>query len=111
MSAESMHLQISAVMDKESIDDEVGGLIQRRFSIGMDHAQFFVVHKTSIQEFSQQSILSNTYGSNSDSMASLDSGGNRLQFQCKSLSVHENGRKNFSVHAIRQTQSPPSQTQ
>jgi hypothetical protein len=65
MSAESMYLQIFAVMDKESIDDEVGGLIQRRFSIGMDHAQFFVAHKKSIQECSHQSIFSNGHDSNS----------------------------------------------
>jgi len=65
MSAESMYLQIFAVMDKESIDDDVGGLIQRRFSVGMEHAQFFVAHRQSIQEFSQQSILSNVYGANS----------------------------------------------
>jgi hypothetical protein len=66
MSAESMYLQVFAIMDKESIDDEVGGLIQRRFSIGMDHAQFFVAHKKSIQEFSHQSILSNIYGANAE---------------------------------------------
>ena len=65
MSAESMYLQIFAIMDKESIDDEVGGLIQRRFTIGMDHAQFFVAHRKSIEEFSHRSILSNIYGSNS----------------------------------------------
>ena len=65
MSAESMYLQVLAIMDKEQIDDEVGGLIQRRFSVGMDHAQFFVAHKKSIQAFSHQSILSNVYGSNS----------------------------------------------
>lgn len=65
MSAESMYLQIFAVMDKDAIDDDVGGLIQRRFSVGMEHAQFFVAHRRSIQEFSQQSILSNVYGANS----------------------------------------------
>src|SRR5277367_6687181 len=66
MSAESMYLQIFAIMDKESIDDAVGGLIQRRFTIGMDHAQFFVAHKKSIEEFSHRSILSNIYGSDSN---------------------------------------------
>lgn len=66
MSAESMYLQIFAVMDKESIDDVVGGLIQRRFAVGMDHAQFFVAHKKSIEDFSHPSILSNVYGSNPD---------------------------------------------
>ena len=65
MSAESMYLQIFAVMDKESIDDEVGGLIQRRFTIGMDHAQFFVALKKTIEEFKHRSILSNIYGANS----------------------------------------------
>lgn len=65
MSAESMYLQIFAIMDKESIDDQVGGLIQRRFTIGMDHAQFFVAHKKTIEEFSHRSILSNIYGANS----------------------------------------------
>jgi len=66
MSAESMYLQIFAIMDKESIDDEVGGLIQQRFSVGMDHAQFFVAHKKSIQQCSHQSILSNVYGANKE---------------------------------------------
>ena len=65
MSAESMYLQIFAVMDKESIDDEVGGLIQRRFTVGMDYAQFFVAHKKSIEDFSHRSILTNIYGANS----------------------------------------------
>lgn len=65
MSAESMYLQIFAIMDKESIDDEVGGLIQRRFSVGMDHAQFFVAHRKTIEEFSHRAILSSVYGANS----------------------------------------------
>jgi hypothetical protein len=65
MSAESMYLQIFAVMDKEAVDDDVGGLIQRRFSVGMEQAQFFVAHRQQIQEFSQHSILSNIYGANS----------------------------------------------
>ena len=66
MSAESMYSQIFAVMDKESIDDQVGGLIQRRFTVGMDHAQFFVAHKKSIEEWTHRSILSNIYGSNAE---------------------------------------------
>jgi len=66
MSAESMYSQIFAVMDKESIDDEVGGLVQRRFTVGMDHAQFFVAHKKSIEEWSHRSILSNIYGANAE---------------------------------------------
>jgi Golgi-body localisation protein domain/RNA pol II promoter Fmp27 protein domain len=66
MSAESMYSQIVAIMDKESIDDEVGGLIQRRFTVGMDHAQFFVAHKKSIEEWSHRSILSNVYGANAE---------------------------------------------
>ena len=66
MSAESMYSQIFAIMDKESIDDEVGGLIQRRFTVGMDHAQFFVAHKKSIEEWSHRSILSNVYGANAE---------------------------------------------
>jgi hypothetical protein len=66
MSAESMYLQIFAVMDKESMEDEVGGLIQQRFSVGMDHAQFFVAHKKNIQECHHQSILSNVYGSSKE---------------------------------------------
>jgi hypothetical protein len=32
----------------------------------MDHAQFFVAHKKSIEEFSHRSILSNIYGANSN---------------------------------------------
>lgn len=65
MSAESMYLQIFAIMDKESLDDEVGGLIQRRFSVGMDHAQFFVAFRHFIEDYSHPSILSNVYGANS----------------------------------------------
>jgi BLTP2/FMP27/Hobbit, C-terminal/Fmp27, WPPW motif-containing RBG unit len=60
-----MYLQIFGVMDKESLDDDVGGLVQQRFLVGMDNAQFFVAHKRCIQEFKQQSLLSNTYGANS----------------------------------------------
>jgi Golgi-body localisation protein domain/RNA pol II promoter Fmp27 protein domain len=62
MSAESMYLQIFAIMGKDAIDDDVGGLIQRRFMVGMDNAQFFIALRHSFAQFSHRSMLSNAYG-------------------------------------------------
>lgn len=44
VTAKNMELKVMEVMDKERISDSVSGLVQRRFLVNMDSAQFFVTH-------------------------------------------------------------------
>jgi hypothetical protein len=45
VTAKGMELKVIEVMDKGRISDDVSGLVQRRFSVGMDSTQFFVTHQ------------------------------------------------------------------
>ncbi|KAJ5811568.1 hypothetical protein N7474_007869 [Penicillium riverlandense] len=42
VAAKGMQLKVVSIMDKERVWDDVSGLVQRRFSLEMDGAQFFV---------------------------------------------------------------------
>lgn len=42
VAAKGMQLKVVSIMDKERVSDDVSGLVQRRFSLDMDGAQFFV---------------------------------------------------------------------
>ncbi|KAJ9200288.1 hypothetical protein DTO164E3_2995 [Paecilomyces variotii] len=42
IAAKGMQLKVVSIMDKQRVGDDVSGLIQRRFSLDMDGAQFFV---------------------------------------------------------------------
>ncbi|KAJ5457960.1 FMP27domain of unknown function DUF2405 [Penicillium sp. IBT 31633x] len=42
VAAKGMELKVVSIMDKERVSDDVSGLVQRRFSLEMDGAQFFV---------------------------------------------------------------------
>lgn len=44
VTAKNMELKVMEVMDKERMSDNVSGLVQRRFLVNMDSAQFFVTH-------------------------------------------------------------------
>ncbi|KAK7751328.1 Protein SABRE [Diatrype stigma] len=62
ITAKGMELKVVEVMDKARLSDEVSGLVQRRFLLRMDSAQFFVTH----QKWFSGQLLSmysgNTYG-------------------------------------------------
>ena len=45
VTAKGMELKIVEVMDKARLSDNVSGLVQRRFLVGMDSTQFFVAHR------------------------------------------------------------------
>ncbi|KAL9111013.1 MAG: hypothetical protein Q9227_004446 [Pyrenula ochraceoflavens] len=42
ISAKGMQMKVISIMDKARVSDDVSGLVQRRFSVDMDGAQFFV---------------------------------------------------------------------
>ncbi|RYO88136.1 hypothetical protein DL766_000695 [Monosporascus sp. MC13-8B] len=67
VTAKGMELKVVEVMDKARLSDEVSGLVQRRFLLKMDSAQFFVAH----QKWFSGPLLSmysgNTYGTPSGS--------------------------------------------
>ena len=67
ITAKGMELKVVEVMDKARLSDEVSGLVQRRFLLQMDSAQFFVTH----QKWFSGQVLSmysgNTYGTPSGS--------------------------------------------
>ncbi|GLB07256.1 hypothetical protein AtubIFM57258_002585 [Aspergillus tubingensis] len=48
VAAKGMQLQVVSIMDKERVSDDVSGLVQRRFSLCMDGAQFFVATQKSL---------------------------------------------------------------
>ncbi len=45
VTAKGMELKVVEVMDKDRLSDNVSGLVQRRFLVGMDSTQFFVTHR------------------------------------------------------------------
>ncbi|EEH04265.1 conserved hypothetical protein [Histoplasma capsulatum G186AR] len=46
VTAKGMQLKVVSIMDKHCVSDDVSGLVQRRFTLDMDSAQFFVTtHK------------------------------------------------------------------
>ncbi|KAI8966760.1 mitochondrial protein from FMP27-domain-containing protein [Daldinia sp. FL1419] len=62
ITAKGMELKVVEVMEKARLSDQVSGLVQRRFLLRMDSAQFFVTH----QKWFSGPLLSmysgNTYG-------------------------------------------------
>ncbi|PKS13276.1 hypothetical protein jhhlp_000047 [Lomentospora prolificans] len=59
VTAKGMDLKVVEVMDKARISDTVSGLVQRRFLLNMDSAQFFVTH----QKWFQTGLVSMYAGS------------------------------------------------
>ncbi|KAK0653480.1 UPF0648 protein C3H5.09c [Lasiodiplodia hormozganensis] len=62
VTAKGMQLKVIEVMDKDNVEDDVSGLVQRRFSAAMDSLQIFV---TSTKTFSTEYLhmySGNTYG-------------------------------------------------
>lgn len=59
ITAKGMDLKVVEVRDKARISDPVSGLVQRRFLLSMDSAQFFVTH----QKWFQTQIVSRYAGS------------------------------------------------
>ncbi|KAL2108375.1 hypothetical protein VUR80DRAFT_3904 [Thermomyces stellatus] len=59
VTAKGMDLKVVEVRDKARISDSVSGLVQRRFLLSMDSAQFFVTH----QKWFQTQIVSRYAGS------------------------------------------------
>ncbi|OTB07139.1 hypothetical protein M426DRAFT_83864 [Hypoxylon sp. CI-4A] len=62
VTGKGMELKVVEVMEKARLSDQVSGLVQRRFLLGMDSAQFFVTHQ---KWFSGQMLSlysGNTYG-------------------------------------------------
>lgn len=51
VSAKGMQLQIVSIMDKERLSDSVSGLVQRRYALDMDGAQFFVTNQKLLARF------------------------------------------------------------
>ncbi|KAI4127769.1 MAG: hypothetical protein LQ338_003043 [Usnochroma carphineum] len=51
VTAKGMQLKVIQIMDKDRILDEVSGLVQRRFSVGMDSVQFFVTMQKTMNQF------------------------------------------------------------
>ena len=51
VTAKGMQLKVLQIMDKDRLADDVSGLVQRRFSVGMDSVQFFVATQKSLTRF------------------------------------------------------------
>ncbi|KAL9622581.1 MAG: hypothetical protein Q9160_003078 [Pyrenula sp. 1 TL-2023] len=51
ISAKGMQLKVISIMDKARVSDDVSGLVQRRFSVDMDGAQFFVTTQKRLYKF------------------------------------------------------------
>ncbi len=67
ITAKGMELKVVEVMDKARLSDEVSGLIQRRFLLRMDSAQFFVTHQKWFSGQFLSMYSGNTYGTPSGS--------------------------------------------
>ncbi|KAI9930405.1 hypothetical protein MW887_011159 [Aspergillus wentii] len=61
VAAKGMQLKVVSIMDKERVSDDVSGLVQRRFSLDMDGAQFFVATQKSLMAH-LQFYAGNKYG-------------------------------------------------
>jgi hypothetical protein len=62
VSAKGMQLKIVAIMDKARMSDDVSGLVQRRFALDMDGAQFFVTNQKRLAKYLHL-YSGNRYGS------------------------------------------------
>ena len=51
VSAKGMQFKVISIMDKERLSDDVSGLVQRRYSLDMDGAQFFVTNQKLLARF------------------------------------------------------------
>ncbi|KAL9612980.1 MAG: hypothetical protein Q9167_002457 [Letrouitia subvulpina] len=51
VTAKGMQLKVIQIMDKDRITDEVSGLVQRRFSVDMESAQFFVTSQKMLNQY------------------------------------------------------------
>ncbi|CAI7675221.1 unnamed protein product [Penicillium discolor] len=61
VAAKGMELKVVSIMDKARVSDDVSGLIQRRFSLEMDGAQFFVATQKKLMA-NLQFYAGNKYG-------------------------------------------------
>ncbi|KAL4931992.1 FMP27 family protein [Aspergillus undulatus] len=61
VAAKGMQLQVVSIMDKERVLDDVSGLVQRRFTLNMDGAQFFVATQKNLMTH-LQFYAGNKYG-------------------------------------------------
>ena len=61
VAAKGMELKVISIMDKERVSDDVSGLVQRRFSLEMDGAQFFVATQKNLMA-NLQFYAGNKYG-------------------------------------------------
>ncbi|KAJ5433420.1 uncharacterized protein N7458_012576 [Penicillium daleae] len=61
VAAKGMELKVVSIMDKERVSDDVSGLVQRRFSLEMDGAQFFVATQKGLMA-NLQFYAGNKYG-------------------------------------------------
>ncbi|KAJ5585051.1 uncharacterized protein N7459_004851 [Penicillium hispanicum] len=61
VAAKGMELKVVSIMDKERVSDDVSGLVQRRFSLEMDGAQFFVATQNNLMK-NLQFYAGNKYG-------------------------------------------------
>ncbi|KAL4787955.1 mitochondrial protein from FMP27-domain-containing protein [Aspergillus varians] len=61
VAAKGMQLEVVSIMDKERVFDDVSGLVQRRFTLNMDGAQFFVATQKNLM-MHLQFYAGNKYG-------------------------------------------------
>lgn len=61
VAAKGMQLKVVSIMDKERVSDDITGLVQQRFSLEMDGAQFFVATKKTLMAH-LQFYAGNKYG-------------------------------------------------
>ncbi|KAJ5347694.1 uncharacterized protein N7506_000947 [Penicillium brevicompactum] len=61
VAAKGMELKVVSIMDKARVADDVSGLVQRRFSLEMDGAQFFVATQKNLMA-NLQFYAGNKYG-------------------------------------------------
>ncbi|KAL4871088.1 hypothetical protein BDV12DRAFT_37624 [Aspergillus spectabilis] len=61
VAAKGMQLKVVSIMDKERVYDDVSGLVQRRFTLNMDGAQFFVATQKNLMTH-LQFYAGNKYG-------------------------------------------------
>ena len=61
VTAKAIQLQVIQIMDNDRMADDVSGLVQRRFSVEMDSAQFFVTNSKLLKDY-DDIYLGNKYG-------------------------------------------------
>ncbi|KAI0145868.1 mitochondrial protein from FMP27-domain-containing protein [Hypoxylon sp. NC0597] len=67
ITGKGMELKVVEVMEKARLSDQVSGLVQRRFLLRMDSAQFFVTHQKWFSDQLLSMYSGNTYGTPSGS--------------------------------------------